>query len=42
MTHEKEKGGSQLDTTLPDAGTIPVFDTPGESDLPALTEDLGD
>jgi hypothetical protein len=42
MTHEKESDGSELDTTLPDAGTIPTFGTAEGSDLPALDDDLAD
>lgn len=47
MTHEsipntEHDDGPEHDTNLPDAASIPVFDTPEESDLPALTEDLGD
>jgi hypothetical protein len=47
MTHEnipntEHDDGPEHDMALPDAGSIATFGTPEESDLPALTEDLGD
>jgi hypothetical protein len=47
MTHEnipntEHDDGPEHDTTLPNAGDIPTFDTAEESDLPALDGDLED